>query len=236
MFPYVYNLELLVTSAQLPAGPSEQRDHHQQRHHGVSCQAVTSPPEKEELEHQEHQQSHSDEEGQAVTVTSVGVDVGVQLTVAVELVEPDDDQHGDDHEHDVEHVTRGLAAGCHVTTVHTVDEQDTHDRDHYVDEPVVVHKSGHTRGASTDVLEHISLGAGEEVEHHCQEHQTQNQVSPEHTAAELLLEVRENPGAERVHLRGNSPHRRGCGVSDLLNCGTGVHSFLIPIQKKILFF
>ena len=83
---------LSLTQAQLPAGPGEQSNHHQQRDHGVGSQAVTGAPQQEELQHQQSQQGHGDEERQAVAVAvAVGIDGSVQLTVVVELVEPEDD-------------------------------------------------------------------------------------------------------------------------------------------------
>ena len=218
----VKNLEGLVKAGtELPASPGEERDDNQQRDHSVGGEAVTGAPEEEELEDQEDQERHSDEEASAVSIAGVGVSVGANLTVAVELVVPDDDEHSDDGEHDVEHIAAGIRVGSHVATVHTVDKQHTTDRDNNVGEPIVIHKARDTRGASTDVLLGISLGGGVEVEHHGEEHQTQDEVSPENSAAQLTHKAITGAGDnDNLRLRGGSPHGRGGCVCDLLNCGS----------------
>ncbi len=209
---------LSLTQAQLPAGPGKQSNHHQQRDHGVGSQAVTGAPQQEELQHQQSQQRHRDEEGQAVAITvAVGIDVGVQLAVVVELVEPQDDQHSDDGEHDVQHVTRGLGGGRHIAAIHTIHKQHTHNADGKVDEPRVIHKARHTGRTSTHTGHEISLAHSEEVEHHCQQHQAQNQVGPQHAAAQLLLQVRQNLIHVNLNLRGSSTNGGGCCVCNLLN-------------------
>ncbi len=239
-------------SAEFPRGPGKESNDDQQRNDSVSSQTVTSAPEQEELEDQQDQQGDGDEEWQTVTVTSIDVvvwstswvrswDEGVDLTVTVELVEPDDDQGDNEGKYNVEHIARGFSGSSDIATVHTIDKQNTNNRDGDVDEPRIINKSWDTIWTSTNVLGNISLGSGEEVEYNGQEDDTQNQVGPEDTATELFLQIWENLAQWCFHLWGWSTNWRGGGIGDLSDCGSTRHFFTFysvfeKNKKKYFYF
>jgi hypothetical protein len=186
----------LSAGAELPAGPGEEGDGHQERDDRVGGQAVTSVPEENELDDEEGDDGKGDEERHAAAVT-VGTHAGVNLTVDVELVEPDDNQDGDDTEHDVQGQLGRLVTGGHKTAIHTIDEEDAYDRDGEVDEPRVIYEAREAIGASADVGSDIGLGEGKEVEADSQEDEADNEVSPESAAANLGRRLRDLIGSLR---------------------------------------
>ncbi len=209
---------------ELPRCPSEEGDDDKEGHDGVSSKAVTSAPEEVELEHKEHNDGDCDVEASAVTggVIDVVVDISssIELTLAIELVEPDDDKGSNTKEDKVEGILGGRVTRSHIGAVHTVDIENTDNGDYNIDEPVIINKAWDSRGAHTNVLFRLVLGSGEDIEHHGKENETEDEVSPENTAAELVLEEREGSTLFNGFLlsRGiSTAHRGGSRICDHLD-------------------
>jgi hypothetical protein len=115
----------------------------------------------------------------------------VELTLAVELVEPDDDKGSDTKEDKVEGILGGRVTRSHIGTIHTIYIENTHNGDYYIDKPVVIYKPWDSRGTDTDILLRVVLGSSKDIEDHGKEDDTEDKVGPEHTATELILKERE---------------------------------------------
>ena len=164
-----------MTSAELPGLPGEEgnQDDEDAEANGGN---VISLPDEEDLDHEENEDGNGNEERSAVTIriTTRGmvVKLCIELTVAVELVEPDDDESNDDGEGNVEHSASAVIITGDVGTVHTIHVENTNDGNSDVDEPGVIYKGTHAVRTSADVLGNIGLGAGKEVETHSEENET----------------------------------------------------------------
>jgi len=227
-----------TTERELPRSPGEEGDDDEERDDGVSSETITGAPEEVELDDEEHDDGDRDVETDPVTGISLcivthegssgsssGVDTlgGIELTLAVELVEPDDDEGSDTEEEEVDRILESIVLHrSHVGTVHTVDVENTNDGDHNIDEPVVIHKAGNPVRTDTDVNVSLMLSSGENVEYHGKEDETEDEISPEDAAAELVLEERERTAlfANCLLLRRgiSAAHRAGSGICDHLNC------------------
>lgn len=84
-------LKLDNTQTQFPRSPGKQGDDHHQRHQGVSSHAVASLPEHVELQDKQDNDGNGKIERQTVALVGVSIQIGVDLTVAVELIEPNYD-------------------------------------------------------------------------------------------------------------------------------------------------
>jgi len=138
---------------------------------------VISLPDEEDLDHEENEDGNGNEERSAVTILIsatcvMGLRLSIELTVAVELVEPDDDESNDDGEGNIEHSASAVILTGDVGTVHTIHVENTDNGNSDIDEPRIIHKGTHAVRTSADILGNISLGTGEEVEANSEENET----------------------------------------------------------------
>jgi hypothetical protein len=197
---------LSSSERKLPRCPSKEGDNNKERYNGVSGKTITGTPEEVELEDEEHNDGDSNVETSTVSrlvvdirttssrvssVVRVDVLSSIELTLTVELVEPDDDKGSNTKEDEVESILSSGIMRSHVSTVHTVDIENTHNGDYNIDEPVIIHKPWDSRRTSSDVLIRVMLGSSEDIEYHSKEDETEDKIGPEHTTAELILEERE---------------------------------------------
>ena len=184
------------TKRELPRCPSEEGDDDKEGYDSVSSKTITGTPEEVELDYKEYNDGDCNVEASTVTVlgserTIIESICSIELTLAVELVEPDDDKSSDTKEDEVKGILGSRVARSHVSTVHTIYIENTNNGDYNVDEPVVIYKSRNSRRTDTDVIFRLMLGSSEDIEDHGKENETGDEVSPENTATELVLEERE---------------------------------------------
>jgi hypothetical protein len=200
---YLEAASLGSSERELPRCPGKEGDTNKEGHDGVGSKTVTGAPEEVELEHKEHNDGDCNVETSAVTgtilnvgttsgrVITIDINGSIELTLAVELVEPDDDKGSDTKEDKVEGILGGRVTRSHVGTVHTIHIENTHNGDYYIDKPVVIHKPWDSRGTDTNVLVGIMLGSSKDIEDHGKEDDTEDKVGPENAAAKLVLKERE---------------------------------------------
>jgi hypothetical protein len=213
---------------ELPRSPSKEGDDDKEGYDGVCSETITGTPEEVELEDEEYNDGDSNVEADTVTGFSakrttrstISILGSIELTLAVELVEPDDDKGGNTKEDKVKSILGSRVTRSHIGTVHTVDIENTNNGDNNIDEPIIIYKAGDSRRTVSDVLFRVVLGSSEDIEYYGKEDNTKDEVSPENAAAELVLEERERSALFNGFLlsRGiSATDRRSCRVCNHLN-------------------